>query len=519
MPDFHYLALQYSAIQKTVLRHDRLWSIAGISLILSFLNEIELTDLACRYNGTVLVAGGGKFTVRFKNQENAQAFRGAAVKLVATALPMLEFQMSRESIADATLIDVKKRLIDEDLAVQKRSLRGYGITFNPHLACCEECGEYPAEEKIYRDKQPIRVCRFCAAARRSSKIKLAGLLTEHPQRMTTIENVYSKYSRAVNINQEVEAPLNFEDMFPYSEKDCYGPESGGHRRMAVWFSDINNMNTKVPVWLEQPEDQIKNTFDQVKNIFIDALVDALAKTDFIPNQRPDGRFLPFRLIVAGGDDLCLVMDEQYVMTFAEELSSAVNQHINNLNPDHPLHPEWLNARSNGRTIEPYGFGAAFIITPIHTPFSRIYAVGEELMKDAKEVTGRKANSINWRIMSESNSLTEQVLKFERPVFIDNTNAGGPKWPWLTFIDYLSLTGQYDHISTSHIQQLISWMIETGNDANRLETKMMMGASSELEKSYSSLLEEKELRNSNGELMPSRLATLLELLSISGQNNK
>lgn len=34
MTDYFYVSLQYSAIQKTVLRHDRLWSMAGVSQML-----------------------------------------------------------------------------------------------------------------------------------------------------------------------------------------------------------------------------------------------------------------------------------------------------------------------------------------------------------------------------------------------------------------------------------------------------------------------------------------------------
>ncbi len=57
---YHYFSLQYSAIQKTALRHDRLWSIAGISQILSVMNELELPKITEDNGGDVLVAGGGE---------------------------------------------------------------------------------------------------------------------------------------------------------------------------------------------------------------------------------------------------------------------------------------------------------------------------------------------------------------------------------------------------------------------------------------------------------------------------
>lgn len=70
---YHYFSLQYSAIQKTILRHDRLWSMSGISMVLSELNEIILPRISEQEgNGTVLVAGGGKFTARFDTNENSE---------------------------------------------------------------------------------------------------------------------------------------------------------------------------------------------------------------------------------------------------------------------------------------------------------------------------------------------------------------------------------------------------------------------------------------------------------------
>ncbi len=523
-PTHHYLALQYSAIQKTVLRHDRLWSMAGISRLLSWLNEIELPRLAARHQGTVLVAGGGKFTARFDTAEAALAFRAGAIQQMATTLPMLEFQVSQEPVAGPSLKDVRERLIRDDVAVQKRRVRGYGVTFNPHLQRCDECGEYPAEEtlKLGResDRKVITVCRCCSTAREASRIRLARLQATEAGELTTIERVYMDYSRAVGLAPEVEAPLNFEDLFPYSEKEAYCTSGEGRRRMAVWCSDINNMNSKVPIWLDQADDQIRPTFDQVKALFVTALVEALKQTGFTPNQRPGGRmsetgtFLPFRLIVVGGDDLCLVMDERYILPFAAALSRAVNTHIAGLTENHPLHAQWLQARSEGRPVAPYSFGAAFIITPVHTPFSRIHAVGEDLMSTAKNATGRQANSLNWRIMAETDSLTEQVLAFERPLFIDDSRAVGTFEARLTFAQYLTLTRKYAGLSGSHIQQLVSWMLSTGNDSGELTFRMKRGAAAELEKSYSSLLTEPDLQSTDGRINPSRLATLLELLNLS-----
>ena len=77
---------------------------------------------------------------------------------------------------------------------------------------------------------------------------------------------------------------------------------------------------------------------------------ALKKT--FPN--PQGEFLPFRLIVAGGDDLCIVMDESYILDFAGNISAALHQQLDSLsseNSDHPLLEKNLRAAMDKMTAE------------------------------------------------------------------------------------------------------------------------------------------------------------------------
>ena len=150
---YYYLSLQYSAIQKTVLRHDRLWSIAGISNTLARLNEIDLPDIAVHHGGTAIVAGGGKFTARFRDEASAVAARSECVRLLSTTLPMLEFQVSDIVSADTFTEAIANNNIIKSVNEQKQSFRGYASCYLPHLAVCAECGEYPAETVLCRTRR------------------------------------------------------------------------------------------------------------------------------------------------------------------------------------------------------------------------------------------------------------------------------------------------------------------------------------------------------------------------------
>ena len=503
----HYFSLQYSAIQKTVLRHDRLWSIAGISNILSRMNELEMPKIAEDLQGTVIVAGGGKFTACFPSRKDAEQAKRKCVELVATTLPMLEFQVS-EIHEGVTFESLKKgkegrnKLIDE-LGEQKRAFRGYAVSFNPHLKLCEECGEYPAQEKN-RGKVTRDVCRVCHTAFEESR----GI-ADRKKADTTLQKVYHGFWTKVPAAAQIDPPADFNDLFP--NKDAM-KDAGEHRRMAVWFSDLNNMNDKVPIWLKQTDEtEVLSTFNKFRDTVVQIVINALALTF----KKPSGDFLPFRLVVAGGDDLCLVMAEEYILDFTVNLSRSLNAAKALLDDNHPLSDAWLKKNGISEEPKPFGFGSAFVVTSVHTPFSQIHRIGEELMSTAKKTTERAGNSVNWRIMAEEHAVTEQLLSFERPLFIERSDQGKSGLNCLTFDDYLDLRKDFrGKLSSSHLQQIVTIMQKEINPYE-VERQMKLLDAGEQAKSFSPLLRDPRFRDAKKNLLPQRIATLFELLAIGG----
>jgi len=516
MSEYHYVSLQYSAIQKTVLRHERLWSIAGISNILSSMNEIEMPAIAKRHGGETIVAGGGKFTARFEDEGQARSARQECMDLVAETLPMLEFQVSKIYKADSfqSLKDNEDyNIVIAELGEKKRRFRGYGVSFNPHLALCEECGEYPVQDRLHRGEEKTPVCRICKAAFEESRS-----IYNEKEATTTLQKVYHAYMREVPDASGKEPPADFNDLFP-EEKESEKSTDEKRKRMAVWFSDLNNMNDKVPVWLNQPDEEaVLGTFDEFRKTVVEIIALALAKTF----PKPIGEHLPFRLVVAGGDDLCLVMAERDILTFCANISRTLNEKKSELPDSHPLSDAWLlkNGNFEGKSPKPFGFGGSFVVTSIHTPFSQIHRLGEDLMGEAKRHTGREGNSVTWRIMAEEESVTENLLEFERPIFIEEHGNGKNSLDSLTFNDYLKLLNKYrKKISGSHLQQIIALMHQVENPWE-FERRLKLLDAGEADKSFSSLLkdENESFRDAHGMLLPGRIATLFELMSISGGDN-
>lgn len=503
---------------------------AGISQTLLQLNEIRLPDLAKASDGVVLVAGGGKFTAAFPTKPQAENACQSIVKAIATTLPMLEFQYS-EIIEASSLAEARQRNLVMGLAEQKRRFRGYGLTYNPHLTVCDECGEYPATEKRHRENETDHLCRFCYQAK-GILPRLGTIQNTSTSEMTSIEKIYSEYLRLLDVSEEkrktLHIPDDFEKLFPPPDKSVEA--TAEHRRMAVWLSDTNNMNTKVPIWLSQPDDDVPRIFHALTDAYVAIAAEALKAV--FPQESwsgyPDGKtFLPFRLIVAGGDDLCIVMAEEYVLDFALALSAAYNAKIASFQQGDYLSTSWLKQHQmEDRPVEPgsFSFGGAFIVTPFHTPFKLIHNLGEELMGKSKRATDRQANSVNWRILSvEENAVADELMAFEKPVFIHPPGAGSvPECmrDTLTLQDYMELRRIYrDILSGSQIKNIAAAIAAAKNDTDILERSLIKSAYAGMEKGVKYLLADSDFREGNtldGALKPEKIATLLELLTLSNR---
>ncbi|MCX7965834.1 MAG: hypothetical protein N2596_04335 [Syntrophorhabdaceae bacterium] len=523
---FYYLSLQYAGIQKAILRHDRLWSISGISHILSELNEIQMKKLAEENDGLILLAAGGKFTVRFNDMDHAKNVRSKIEKLISTTLPMLEYQVSSivpaESFKDAR---EKKELngstypgITNELSEIKRVFRGYGITYNPNLMLCEECEEYPVEKGLY-GADNTHLCRICFNARQMAKIDLTGLKGKGDGTLTGINRIYKRYMEQISTKRLPEIPLNMEDLFSHNN----GSEEKG-KRIAVWISDINNMGDMLPLWLMQDEEMILNTLNSLKELFIDAISSALIRvfpeSEWIEKDKNKNTYIPFRLIVAGGDDLCIVMPDKYILSFVETLSNTMNEKLKEAGKYNiALTKEWLERKIKEtgqdkklmeKGIKRISFGGSFVVTPIHTPFARIHAIAEELMGEAKKKTDRTGNSVNWRILAaDEESQSEKILKAERPLLIEEPFNG-----YLSFNDFLNLCSKYKNISGSHLHQIVEKIIEFNNNADMLEKWLFrMPEAGKKDSVISKLLRDENLRDNDGRLNTKRLVTLFELLTL------
>ncbi len=501
---YFYVSLQYSAIQKVIARVDRLWSMAGLSQLLQELNELTLPDIVNSCHGDVLIAGGGKLTARFGSQSAAKDALKLLIKEVATTLPMLEFQAAGPVEASSLKEAILEKKLLETLKTQKRNLRGHASAHLPHMAVCETCGELPAETELRQGGKRIKSCRICRRIKECAQLDLQQIYSTPSEQLTNLQRVYKKYFELTGINpQPVSLPVDFEMLFPSQEAE-------ERNRLGIFFADINNMKDKVVAWLNQPEDQIRKLFECVTEFLAKRVSEALAET--FPHAQ-DG-YLPFRIIVAGGDDLCFVMTDKAVVPFLVNLSKIMESEIEKLDKDHPLSTEWLkNNMLDPSRLKPYCFGASFLITSLHTPFRRIFENGEELMKQCKKDTDRKGNAVTWRVMAEEGSFDSEPLHFAKPLFITHnapdTPDGFAKRP--TLADYVELCGPQKHgkLKNSQIHAMAGVLALS---SQKIETWIKCLSSRVPRPALDKILND-SLLTPQGVIDPANLATLLELKGI------
>ena len=189
-------------------------------------------------------------------------------------------------------------------------------------------------------------------------------------------------------------------------------------------------------------------------------------------------------------------------------------------------------RSNNKPVrEPgsFSFGGAFLITPLHTPFRMIHEQGESLMSQAKKDTDRKANSINWQLLNADPRINNDVfLKFEKPIFIDElpeNDIPEKVKGRLTFDAYLRLRSRYStgesRLSNSQIKTIAN-ILQRSHTPDEAEDRLMLAAGAGLEKGLKYVLADLSFRTCDGKdrkLIPARIATLLELLTIAERGEK
>jgi len=330
----------------------------------------------------VLYAGGGNFVALFREDGKARAFTRELSRKALTDAPNLQlviaqnaFDWSADSLSDKVKTTFKK------LAEEKRSrtlsapLLGLGVT-----VMCRSTG-LPA-------------------------VEMAPAIGSDPERPASSEIlaklwVVDRHGKPLSeADQRLRELLPCPDGYDYpAQLDHLGGTKGEHNYIAVVHADGNGMGQRImdigkahPTKDENREyikalrsfsEQVDKAAQGALRAVRDKLVQRLKGGDRIVHKnaaekilaevqlQPAGhglRYLPFRPIVFGGDDVTFVCDGRLGLSLAIEYMKQLEEHTKDL-PD----------RKGGLTAS-----AGVAIVKAHYPFARAYALADELCREAKK---------------------------------------------------------------------------------------------------------------------------------------
>jgi hypothetical protein len=397
MPVFTLTALEVSSIQRYIFGSNRLQENIGASELvhrathqlafeqlpelnnvtpgekLDTTRRIEDGELACE----VVYAGGGNTLILFASQEEAKAFVGRLSKRLIAEAPGLELVAAHVPVnwAEEPLGNPETgriRAVMDELSKVKRGrfasapILGMGVT-----AACQSTG-LAAVEPHPQEGYPM-------SAEVSAKLGWTDAANE----------------RLINFLPQIKAhgfevPLQFDD---------FGRSKGEISYIAVVHADGNGMGQRVRHVAkehDQPGDGNRAYIKAMREFSIgleDASQSALRETvdsllASVSEKREiaggtvpmRGRWLPFRPLVFGGDDVTFVCDGRLGLALAARYLRAFED----------------ETRKAGMAAFACG-GVGVVKT--HYPFARAYQLAEELCGAAKNLVRQeedgKASALDW----------------------------------------------------------------------------------------------------------------------------
>lgn len=342
----------------------------------------HIENPANNLDAEVLYAGGGNFIALFRDEPLAKAFTRALSRKVLTDAPNLQLVIVHNSFDWSQSLAEKVKDTFKKLAEEKRArtlsapLLGLGGTVMcqstglPAVGMAPEMGDDPA--------RPVS----------------AEILAK----LGVVERTRGEPSEADRRLQKLLPPPNGYD-YP-SQLDHLGGTRGEHNVIAVVHADGNGLGQRImevgkiypmPNQNRDYIDALRAFSEQVNTAAQQALRDVLDKLaariindggNRIVHKNTLGkiiaeiqlksagryeRFLPFRPIVFGGDDVTFVCDGRLGLSLAMEYMRRLEEHTKNL-PD-------------GKGLLTACAGIA--IVKAHYPFARAYQLADELCRSAK----------------------------------------------------------------------------------------------------------------------------------------
>ncbi|MGM0369558.1 MAG: Cas10/Cmr2 second palm domain-containing protein [Bacillota bacterium] len=331
---YDYLALiEVVKVKGFLFSSSKLKSIRGASYILDNLNlEKAKNEFVESYEGEGraerIYFGGGNNKVLFANKRDAEEF----VKKV-------EGLYTKEAPGVKIVSTVKKRRQDEELSdlmqrgeeeIKKGKNEGFslGVEANSFGKYCTVCGENFCESYSSDIKQLL--CTECNA-----KIN-AGAKINQLKNSDLAENGFEDYIYNRFYEQLKDKEINLEQLkWPGKTKELADKDNfigfiyADGNRIGSFLREFNNKYVKGGGITEKTYKKLQRTFssaldEATKEAVIEAVTEVIPPQEYINS----GGKYPVEFIIAGGDDLILIVPADKSLAVADKFTQYFEQKIN-----------------------------------------------------------------------------------------------------------------------------------------------------------------------------------------------
>ncbi len=397
----YLLAAEVDKIQDLIFRSSRLREVIGGSqLLLRFCDEVPKKLLLTKEQ--IIVSDGGSFRLLFNTEEKAIRFgeQLAEVYWLATGGTLTV----AEPVSVNGNFEEAAKKANKALHRAKQHREGFAATSHlPYTAFCASCGVGLAVEhsRWPGETRGQYLCDDCRAKRDESNPASA----EEPGEFLTdffkavLEDDWRTYHWPGKKKDEQEerdpdppmdvARFDPRDYIAYivADGNSMGEVFGKCERKEQLQALSENLKTRVYAGLAKP----------IKYL--------LKRAEDEEEQTRLSRFLPILPLIAGGDDLFILLPAPWALDFARRFAKAYEEEVRRLVEDLEI-----------QKVDPPTVAVAVVICKAKHPYYLAHERGEELLKQVKRVTKR------WAV--ENDGIPRSIVSFE---VILGSRLGGAEW--------------------------------------------------------------------------------------------
>lgn len=379
----------------------------GASVLLDLLNRRETARLLeeCAPSGfEKIYLGGGSGRVLFEKEDEAYTFREKVLNLYRRRTMNARVAVEVvERCADETFPDWMRRAVGETQRNKLGRVEGVPVLAGRWIMPCTSCGSEPAEE-MRTEHGLLRLCRSCLLKR----VEVANLyddIKRVSKEFKPTENLRPLLKPASELAEHCAEEFIFTTLARRNEKEGFsvllpqdlndiGNRSMPHNYIGFIYADGNRMGEVVKHLAEvfRDEQSAKPAYKAFSRIIDEATrqaaVDAvMAKVD-LGAEKGWFRSIPAEFIMAGGDDLMLIVPAQnaldvaalFVETFQARTLDLQKRYVEDGELSDIFSPQGLTT------------SAGVVIAHAHYPVSDLMSLARDLMKLAKKKSAMAAKA-------------------------------------------------------------------------------------------------------------------------------